>query len=157
MINELRINARVTRRFSASPQRVFDAWLDSKTARRWLFATARGHITCAEIDGRAGGWFSIVERRNGEDFHHMGEYLELVRPHRLVFILFAEKYSLDFERVTVVFHPHGSGCELSLTHETTTEMADQVSRDWSHVLDSLAAVLGKSGCDTEFRVSEVQR
>ena len=78
------INARVTRRFSASPQRVFDAWLDSRTAGKWLFATARGQIVCVEIDARAGGWFYIVERRDGENVDHIGEYLELVRPHRLV-------------------------------------------------------------------------
>lgn len=61
------ISARVTRQFSSSPQRVFDAWLDSKTAGKWLFATTRGHIVCVEIDARAGGWFYIVERRDGEN------------------------------------------------------------------------------------------
>ena len=112
--------ARLTRQFSASPQCIFDAWLDSKRAGKWLFA-ATGQITCVEIDGRAGGWFYIVKRRNGENVEYVGEYLEVVRPHRLVFTLLAGKYSLNFERVTVVFNPHGIGCELSLTHETRPE------------------------------------
>ncbi|HEX4829108.1 MAG TPA: SRPBCC domain-containing protein [Xanthobacteraceae bacterium] len=138
------INARVTRQFSASPQRVFDAWLDSRTAGKWLFATARGQIVCVEIDARAGGWFYIVERRDGENVEHIGEYLEIVRPHRLVFTLSVEKYSLDFERVSVVFEPRGTGCELSLTHKTKPELATQVSHGWIRMLEGLAAVVGES-------------
>jgi uncharacterized protein YndB with AHSA1/START domain len=140
------IKARVTRQFSASPQRVFNAWLDSKTAGNWLFATT-GQIICVEIDARAGGWFYIVERRNSENVEYVGEYLEVVWPHRLVFTLLAEKYSLNFERVTVVFNPHGIGCELSLTHETKPELARQVHRDWIKVLDGLAAMLSESSRD----------
>jgi uncharacterized protein YndB with AHSA1/START domain len=137
------ISAHVTRQFSSSPQRVFDAWLDSKTAGKWLFATARGQIVCVEIDVHAGGWFYIVERRDGENVEHIGEYLEIVRPRRLVFTLSVEKYSLDFERVTVVFDPHGTGCELSLTHKTKPELARQVSHGWIRMLEGLATVLGE--------------
>src|SRR5262245_45189567 len=93
----------VSRQFSVSAQRVFQAWLDSNVAGQWLFARRDGEIACVEIDPRAGGWFYIVERRNGKTFDHMGEYIELDRPRRLVFILFAEKYALEFERVTVEF------------------------------------------------------
>jgi hypothetical protein len=56
------INARVTRRFNAAPQPVFDAWLDSRSAGKWLFATAMGQIVCVEIDARAGGWRDPRER-----------------------------------------------------------------------------------------------
>ena len=140
------INARVTRRFSTLPKRVFDAWLDSRIAGKWLFATARGQIVCVEIDARAGGWFYIVERRDGENVEHIGEYLEIVRPRRLVFTLSVEKCSLDFERVTVVFDPHGTGCELSLTHKTKPELARQVSHGWIRMLEGLATVLGEDSC-----------
>jgi uncharacterized protein YndB with AHSA1/START domain len=138
-----RANARVTRQFSESPQRVFEAWLDAKTAGKWLFATAMGEIICVEIDARAGGWFYIVERRNSEDVEYMGEYVEMDRPRRLAFTLFDEKYSLEFERMTVEFIPHGTGCELSLTHETRPELAQRVSHDWIRILDALAAMLGE--------------
>ena len=78
---------------------------------------------------------------------YVGEYLEVVRSHRLVFALLAEKYSLNFERVTVLFDPRGTGCELSLTHETRLELAQQAQRDWAKVLDRLAAMLIASGRD----------
>jgi uncharacterized protein YndB with AHSA1/START domain len=140
---EHQVDACVRRRFRASSERVFDAWLDSKTAGKWLFATARGQIVCVEIDARAGGWFYIVERRDGENVEHIGEYLEIVRPRRLVLTLSVEKYSLDFERVTVLFDPHGTGCELSLTHKTKPKSARQVSNGWIRMLEGLTAVLGE--------------
>jgi uncharacterized protein YndB with AHSA1/START domain len=134
-------SARVTRRFSASPQRVFDAWLDPQTARKWLFATTMGEIVCAEIDAREGGWFYIVERHGGANIEHIGEYLEIVRPRRLVFTLSAEKYTLDFERVTVALNPHPTGCELSLVHESRPELVTKLTHDWTECLDGLAAAL----------------
>src|SRR5262249_60976491 len=64
---EQQISARVTRRFRASPERVFDAWLDPKTARKWLFAKAAGQNGSAEIDGRVGGGFYIAHKDERED------------------------------------------------------------------------------------------
>ena len=130
----------VTRQFSVSPRVIFDAWTISQTAGKWLFAA--GHV---EIDARAGGWFYLAGRRNGEQFEYVGEFLEVVRPYRLVFALLAEKYSLNFERVTAVFDPCGSGCELGLTHETKPEFAQQSYRDWDKVLQRLAAIVSQTG------------
>ena len=145
MDNDERLTVRVTRRFSTPPERVFDAWLDARTAGQWLFATANGRSECVEIDARAGGWFYIVERRDNETVDHVGEYIELVRPRRLVFTLFAEKYSLQFERVTVTLSPLGAGCELELTHETRRELAPQLRRSWIEMLDRLTEILEAGG------------
>ena len=139
------VKIHLARRFGVPPQRVFAAWTDSKTAGQWLFAA--GASICVEIDARPRGWFYAAGRRNGEMAEYVGEYLEVVRPHRLVFALLAEKYSLNFERVTVLFDPRGTGCELSLTHETRLELAQQAQRDWAKVLDRLGAMLIASGRD----------
>jgi uncharacterized protein YndB with AHSA1/START domain len=137
------IEVRVTRQFSVPPERIFDSWTDSKTARKWLFAA--GQSRCVEIDARVGGWFYVAGQRKGQKVEYVGEYLELFRPHRLVFALLAEKYSLNFERVAVELNAYGRGCELRLTHATKPEFVQQARRDWANVLARLAAGLAQTG------------
>jgi uncharacterized protein YndB with AHSA1/START domain len=137
------IDVRLTRQFSVPPQRVFDSFTDSKTAAKWLFAARQS--SCVEIDARVGGWFYVAGRRKGQKVEYVGEYLDVIRPHRLVFALLAEKYSLNFERVAVELNAHGMGCKLSLTHATKPEFIRQARRDWANVLDRLAAVLAQAG------------
>ena len=136
----------VTRLFRASAERVFDAWLDSRTAGEWLFASPTGQIVCVEIDGRVGGWFYIVDRRDGEDVEHIGEYFEVDRPRRLAFALSVEKYGQSFDRVIIEIVPLASGCMLTLMHHMKTGMAGEaanIEAGWSRVLDRLAATVGE--------------
>ena len=135
---------RVTRRFEQSPERVFDAWLDPATARRFLFATAAGETVRAEIDPRVGGAFNFTERRAGVEAEHIGTYLEIDRPRRLVFTFHTERNSTDLSRVTIEIVPAGRGCELTLAHEIDAKWADYKDRTeagWTHILGGLAAAL----------------
>ncbi len=141
MTAEAPVKVRVTRRFSAPPERVFDAWLDPEKAGRFLYATEEGEMVRVEIDARVGGRYSIVERRDGQDVEHTGEYLEIDRPHRLVFTLQVPLYSELVDRVTVEIEPADGGCELTLIHETSPEWADQAGDGWKMILDTLAEVL----------------
>ena len=133
---------RVTHRFSASPERVFDAWLDPTKAGQWLFATPDGRMVRVEIDARVGGAFTFVDRRDGEDIEHVGEYLEIERPRRLVFAFAVPKFSAQRTRVTIEIAPRGSGCELTLTHEDVLpDWAGRTEAGWTMLLDALAATL----------------
>jgi len=142
MTTESRVQFRITRRLSASPERVFDAWLEPQKAGKFLFATQDGEMVRVEIDARVGGRYSIVDRRDGEDVEHIGEYLEIDRPRRLVFTLQVPKYSQVVDRVTVEIAPADGGCDLTLTHEVTPEWADQVEEGWTAILDGLEGLLG---------------
>jgi uncharacterized protein YndB with AHSA1/START domain len=136
---------RVTRHIPFPAERVFDAWLDPKFAAQWLFATATSEMVRAEIDPRVGGRFTFVDRRDGEDVEHIGEYLEIQRPTRLVFTFAVPKYSPEFDRVTVEIVPKGASCELTLTNEMKPELSEWAKgteSGWAGILESLAANLG---------------
>jgi uncharacterized protein YndB with AHSA1/START domain len=85
----------VTRQFSATAERVFDAFLDPAKAGKFMFATASGTMVRVAIDARVGGSYAFVDRRDGEDVEHVGEYLEIQRPRRLVFTLQVPRYSQE--------------------------------------------------------------
>ncbi len=143
MTADRRATVRVTRRFSQSPERVFDAWLDPEKARKFLFATATGEMVRAEIDARAGGRFTFVDRRNGEDIEHVGEYLEIDRPRRLVFAFGVPKFFAERTRVVIELARYGAGCELTLIHEgVLPDYASRTEGGWRLILDGLAAALG---------------
>lgn len=124
--------------FSASPERVFDAWLDPTKAGQFLFATPTGQMVKAEIDARVGGRFLFVDRRDGTDVEHTGEYLEIERPSRLVFSFGVPQFSPEFTRVTVEIKPQGTGCVLILTHEgVLPDYQDRTQAGWGTILDGL--------------------
>ncbi len=133
---------RIDRHFNVVPERVFDAWLDCDGVGKWLFATPAGQMTRIEIDPRVGGKFIIVERRDGEDVEHVGEYLELDRPRRLVFSFAVPKYSSQSTRVSIDIAPSPTGCELTLTHEgVPAEWVERTEQGWTMILEGLAGAL----------------
>lgn len=141
MPGESKVTVRVNRRFNASAERVFDAWLDPGKASRFLFATPTGQIVRCEIDPRAGGSFVIV-RRDGEDIEHTGEYLEIERPVRLVFTFGAPKFSKETTRVAIDIVPMGAACELTLTHDAVlAAWAAATEAGWRMILSALDAAL----------------
>jgi uncharacterized protein YndB with AHSA1/START domain len=143
MIEGQKLTVRVSHRFSASAERVFDAWLDPAKAGKFLFATATGQMVRVDIDARVGGKFVIVDRRDGEDVEHTGEYEEIDRPRRLVFSFMVPKYSSDSTRVSISIVPVGSGCELTLIHEGVhRDWASQTEQGWTMILNALEAKLG---------------
>ena len=138
------VQVRVARSYTASPERVYDAWFDTKTVGRWLFATPNGKVVKAEIDARVGGLWCIVDERESGEVDHHGEYLELIRPRRIVFTFTVEKHGRDTDRVVVEIIPQDTGCQLTLTHDMKPESADYSDRTregWTHILNALAKTL----------------
>ena len=135
------VTVRVHHRYEASAERVFDAWLDPQKARRFLFATPTGEMVRVDIDARVGGKFHITERRDGEDAEHVGEYLEIERPRRLVFN-FGDNVALPVSRVTIEIEPAESGCQLTLTHERIpAEYEAQTAEGWTGILEGLETAI----------------
>jgi uncharacterized protein YndB with AHSA1/START domain len=137
---------RVTRRFTASAERVFDAFLDPEKAGRFMFATTTGQMVRAEVDPRVGGRYLFVDRRPEGDAEHFGEYLEIDRPRRLVFTFSVDRESTEADRVAIDIVPLEAGCELTLTHEMKPEWAEYAERTeagWTGMMEGLARTLGE--------------
>ena len=106
---------------------------------------ARRRSGTISLDARVGGSFSFVVRRQGEEIDHVGEYLEIHRPRRLVFTWGIRMGTTDSSRVTIDIAPLEKGCELTLIHELHPDWADYADRTeaaWTKMLDALATTLG---------------
>jgi uncharacterized protein YndB with AHSA1/START domain len=139
----------VTHRFEAAPARVFAAWLSPELIGRWMFGPALRdeEIVRIALDPRVGGTFSFVVRREvqgtRQEIDHIGRYLEIDRPRRLVFTWGVAGTGSD-SRVIVEIAPAGDGAALTLTHELDPAWADYVDRTqagWSTMLAALETVL----------------
>ena len=137
----------VSRRFDASPERVFDAWLDPRIARRWLFSDGTAEIVVAEIDARIGGAFRFVRRDKDGDLEHVGEYLEIRRPTRLAFTFAVPAISPEYDKVAIDIVRLDKGCELTLRSEMAPEIfrewGERTREGWTKMLGTLASELGR--------------
>jgi uncharacterized protein YndB with AHSA1/START domain len=133
----------VKRRFDAPAERVFDAWLDAKSAGQFLFRTPTGEMKRVEIDGQVGGMFVVAEQRGDVLAEHFGRYVEIDRPRQLVFLFSISGFRDPEEvvsRVSIEITPAGSGCELTLTHQIDPqwiEYRDRTREGWAMILDNL--------------------
>ena len=137
---------RVTRRYRFPAERVFDAFLDTRLIGTWMFGPALRdeEIVHLELDPRVGGSFSFLVRRQGQEIDHVGTFLEIERPRRLVFTWAVKAPVTDDSRVTVHIEPVPDGCELTLTHEMHPAWADYAKRTeegWTTMLRALDAAL----------------
>lgn len=133
----------VKHRYGTTPERVFDAFLDPKIAGRFLYATPAGQMIACEIDARVGGRFKLTERRpDMGDVAHVGEYLEIDRPRRLVFSFGVPQFSPGMTTVTIEIVPVEGGCELTLTNDgVPPEYGERNQEGWGKILAGLEPAL----------------
>jgi uncharacterized protein YndB with AHSA1/START domain len=130
----------IRRRFTASAEQVFDAWVNPEKTRRWFLRTTQGDLVRAEMDARVGGRWVVVERRGDMDAFHGGEYLEIDPPRRLVFTFAVNQELTDAGRVEIDIRPADSGCELTLTQEMPAKFRafeERTKQGWATLLDGL--------------------
>lgn len=142
------VQAVVLHRFSFPAERVFDAWLDTESLGRWMFGpiVRDERVVRLDLDPQVGGKFAFVVDRQGTEVSHVGEYLEIDRPRRLVFTWATRDQLPETSRVIVEIAPARSGCEVKVTHEMNPKwasFAEKASGAWTKMLAALAADLAR--------------
>jgi uncharacterized protein YndB with AHSA1/START domain len=151
-----KIEAKVTHKFKASPERVYDAFLDPARAKLWQRAWLiqgghEGAVTACEIDPHVGGKFLFADRRNGEEARYWGTYLELARPKKIAFTWItdpSEEASPSIVTMIIEPEPDGPGAIVTLYHEMDARWADyraRTERGWGHILSAIDALLTAEG------------
>jgi uncharacterized protein YndB with AHSA1/START domain len=131
--------------FSVPPQRVYDAILDPEMIARFMFGPLLREEKIFHIhnDPKVGGDFSYKVRRGADDIDHVGRFLELIPPKRIVFT-WAIAPEKDGSTVVIDIAPSKEGCTVTLIHEMPAEWADFVDRSraaWQKMLGVLATLL----------------
>ncbi|ADB16046.1 Activator of Hsp90 ATPase 1 family protein [Pirellula staleyi DSM 6068] len=137
--------------FSASAERVYDAWLQPEQVRVWMSAALRslglpGEIVSIEIDPRVGGKFLFSDLRGEVEAKHWGTYLELDRPRKIVFTWIVDASGeADPSVVTLSIEPRDNGCRASIVHQMDVKWIEYVSRTeagWARMLAQMGVLLG---------------
>src|SRR5262245_62079120 len=80
------VEIRMTRLFDAPRRLVFEAMTKPEHVTQWWGRLGDGYsVPVCEIDLRVGGRWRFVNRHPNGEAEFYGEYLEFVRPHRVVF------------------------------------------------------------------------
>ncbi|HEX6983198.1 MAG TPA: SRPBCC domain-containing protein [Balneolaceae bacterium] len=134
---------KVIKDFRASPQKVFDAWLDPSIISHWMFGpdVRDEEIIKLETNPEKNGKFSFVVRRGDDVINHVGTYLEINRPERLIFTWGIEGESEEESVVSIGITSTKNGCRLTLVHENVwTEYVDRTKAGWTFMLEKLKTI-----------------
>ena len=133
----------------ASPERVFDAWVNPETFVKWWgpegFTTPE-HLLDVTPNGH---WRAVMRAPDGQRHIVSGVYLEINRPSRLVFT-----WSWEDEdgargpesEVELTLRAAGNGTQLHLVHRkiASTDSRDSHREGWISSLNDLEALFATS-------------
>ncbi|MGY8996352.1 MAG: SRPBCC family protein [Alphaproteobacteria bacterium] len=135
---------KITRRFAAPRERVFNAFLDPEALRQWWGPES---MTCPEpkVDPTVGGAYELSILNSEGDAHTVaGIYREITRPERLAFTWRWIHNPDGLEMlVTLTFTEAGDGTVLDL-HQTlmpSDEAARTHNQGWSSSFNKLERYL----------------
>ena len=137
------IELEVRREFPFPRELVFDAWTNKEHLSKWMGPTPDINLTLTEVDAQKGGSyrFGFDEKGCSDDISYVhGEYLEIIRPEKLVFTWIWEappEEECVETLVTVEFFETQTGTEVVLTHQrfATDESRDKHLWGWEGTFD----------------------
>jgi uncharacterized protein YndB with AHSA1/START domain len=135
----------LVRRIKARRSIVFEAVTTAEGIAQWWGPDA-GPVLIAEADPRKGGRYRVRFRMlDGTEHESSGEFLEIVRPERVVMTWRWKGGSEDpnESRVEIVLRPIPEGTEITFTHSLLRDDESRRSHEegWKGSLDKLEARL----------------
>ena len=135
----------IRRRVSATAEQIFDLWTKPDLMVRWM-SPYPGAVDCkASCDLRPGGHFSLVMSSAESNREVSGTYVQVDRPHKLVFTWTGPLTNNVTTQVTVELNPRGGETDLVLTHQRlpTQAIHEGHTKGWGNILDHLADAVSK--------------
>lgn len=124
----------ITRIINAPRDLVFDAWMDSKHADKWMGPA--GYITVTQsMDVRPGGMWRFTMSGPQGVFPNRVTYIEVVKPSRLVYRHGADKDDdPDAFEVTVTFEDLGGRTHITMRSVfPTADVRDRVVKEFKAI------------------------
>ena len=134
----------LVRRIKARPSVVFDAVATAEGIAQWWGPDA-GPVLIAETDPRKGGRYRVRFRKlDGSEHECSGEYIDVVRPERLVMSWRWKGGEEDpnESRLEIAFRPVPEGTEITITHSLLydEQTCGGHTEGWTGALDKLEAL-----------------
>ena len=121
------ISLSIVRTIRAPPEKVFAAWTEPKTLKKWMSPTKEMEVAVAETDLRVGGSYRIVMRDPDGKEHRVSGIYKVIEKFKKIAFTWGWDGSPDAATlVTVELRKNGAGTELTLTH---SKFADDRTRD----------------------------
>jgi uncharacterized protein YndB with AHSA1/START domain len=128
----------INRRLSVPIGEVFRWWTEPDRLEEWMSPVG---TVDAEVDLRIGGALRIVMKSGDTVIEHVGQYIEIERPNRLVFTWRSPFTGPEGSIVTLDLEPDGDDATLlRLVHSRLPDSVAPSHRDgWGSMLDRLAS------------------
>jgi uncharacterized protein YndB with AHSA1/START domain len=128
----------VSRTISASPENVFDVWMDAKSPGGPWFGSDR-----VILNPIVDGLFYLAVKHEGRTWPHYGRFLQIDRPRVVEYTWMSEGTKGAESIVTVTLEPRGEQTEVTLRHSGVPddEMGRKHKDGWAWVLSALAESL----------------
>lgn len=140
---------RHSRRCSVPPERAFEAWTDAGQIKQWLDECGCD-VSSVDLDLRIGEAFNVIVQIATGHVRYCGQFRQINRPRRLVFVLADMRNPQRASQVTVDFEWTGAPDCCQITVRATTPLRDERSSNdlpayWDTLLDGLVRMFEMPG------------
>lgn len=125
----------VTRTIAATPEKVYDVWIDPKSPGGPWFGG--DHVI---VNPTVNGLFYLAVKHEGRVWPHYGRFVRLERPRLIEHTWMSEATQGKESVVTLTLEPFGEETEVTLRHTGVPDdaMGRQHKDGWTWILDMLA-------------------